>query len=344
MAFEKTVLDVDSMKQILNQYYDIMVEDVKKLNLGSANCFKIVCKTNSYFLKEFQSDFAKDDLLREAELVKYLADKGISTAKYIKTVNDAYFFEYKGHLCCLEEYIDGQTYGYDDFPNELLLELARMLGKIHNVLSEYALPVDMGKQWIDSFLVESEQHKYDKILNILEQDKYDKYYEVIKNDIIYKQQLLNKAKDFIGYFENITYKSTHGDYQGCQLICDDKHIKAVIDFSSARKLPAVWEVMRSYVQTSRYTQKNAVIDIEGFCKYVKAYMEYSPLTSNDIEAMPYVYLFQLVRSTYGYPQYLTTDSEDREGLLRFALWRTNMCREVERKAEVIVKRTRECNY
>ena len=52
-------------------------------------------------------------------------------------------------------------------------------------------------------------------------------------------------------------------------------------------------------------------------------------------AMPYVYLFQLARSKYGYPQYLNSDSEDKERLLQFAFWRTKMCREVEAKADMI---------
>jgi len=51
--------------------------------------------------------------------------------------------------------------------------------------------------------------------------------------------------------------------------------------------------------------------------------------------MPYVYLCQLARSRFGYTQYLTTDSEDRMGLLDFAFWRTAMCREVEAKAKDI---------
>mgnify|MGYP003305183290 FL=1 len=51
--------------------------------------------------------------------------------------------------------------------------------------------------------------------------------------------------------------------------------------------------------------------------------------------MPYVYLFQLARSTYGYPQYLNSDSEDKERLLQFAFWRTQMCREIEQKATSI---------
>ena len=58
-------------------------------------------------------------------------------------------------------------------------------------------------------------------------------------------------------------------------------------------------------------------------------------TKNDMIYMPYVYLFQLARSKFGYPQYLTSDSEDREGLIDFALWRTRMCREVESRADEI---------
>jgi len=80
---------------------------------------------------------------------------------------------------------------------------------------------------------------------------------------------------------------------------------------------------------------NGTIDFAAFYDYVQEYLKFSPLTKRDLIAMPYVYLFQLARSKYGYPQYLNSDSEDREGLLQFAFWRTKMCREVEKNAEAI---------
>ena len=70
-------------------------------------------------------------------------------------------------------------------------------------------------------------------------------------------------------------------------------------------------------------------------------MKYAVLSETDLKAMPYVYLFQLARSKYGYKEYLTTDSEDREGLIRFAFWRTQMCREVEAKAKEIAEKLAE---
>jgi len=93
--------------------------------------------------------------------------------------------------------------------------------------------------------------------------------------------------------------------------------------------------MRSFVQSSTECRKNANIDIMALREYVSEYMKYSKLTKNDIISMPYVYLFQLARSKYGYPQYLNSDSEDRNGLLQFAFWRTQICKEVESKAEAI---------
>lgn len=58
-------------------------------------------------------------------------------------------------------------------------------------------------------------------------------------------------------------------------------------------------------------------------------------TENDLRAMPYVYLFQLARSQYGFRQYLLTHTENADSLLRFALWRTDVCRALEKQAAEI---------
>ena len=111
-------------------------------------------------------------------------------------------------------------------------------------------------------------------------------------------------------------------------------MKAVIDFSSAAKLPAIWEIMRSYVQAGA-CQRGEAFDTADFARYVKEYMKYSPLTNRDLEAMPYVYLFQLSRSAYGYEEYLIDRTENRDALLAFAFWRTDICREIYKKADAI---------
>ncbi len=334
MALEKSSLDFDKISELLLKHYDIRVDSAEKMDFGTANCFRISSEDKLYFLKEFQSGFEIGNLIREAALVNYLYEKQIPVARFIFTNDQKEYIVYDGHLICLQEYIVGKTYGYDHFPSRLLKESSGMLAKLHNALRDYPLPTDMGEEWLDSFSSKLLANQYDKLISIAETQSEDINCAKIIADLKYKKTLAIRCEYYKTFYEGITYSPTHGDYQGCQLICGEDNIKAVIDFSSARNLPVVWEIMRAYVQSSK-SREDAKIDVCGLCEYVEEYMKYAPLTKKDLVSMPYVYLFQLARSKYGYPQYLSTDSEDREGLLKFAFWRTDICREVEKNAQTI---------
>ncbi len=335
MALEKTVLNEKTVSDLLYRYYGISSISAKKLKLGTANCFQVYDGDKYYFLKEFQSSFSENAVVQEAKLLEYLSVAGIPTTRFKKNLNNEFVINYQNHIICLEEYIEGQTYDYDDLPLESLPQVGKMLGRLHQTLKDYPLPIDMSDKWLASFSAENMIAQYDSLIKIAESQVDDKNTNQIIDDLQYKKQLAVRCEEYKKYYNGITYCSTHGDYQGCQLIFDKDEIKAVIDFSSASCLPVTWEIMRSFVQSSNYCRTNATVDIKAFCEYVREYLKFSPLTKNDMIAMPYVYLFQLARSKYGYPQYLNTDSEDREGLLQFAFWRTKMCREVEKNAESI---------
>ncbi len=336
MSLDKTVLNETSISELLLRHYGISPLSVKKLKLGTANCFQVYDGNRYYFLKEFQSDISEAEVVQEAKLLEYLSETEIPTTRFYKTHDNDFVINYQNHMICLEEYIEGQTYGYNDLPLDLLPKVGRMLGKLHQALKDYPLPLGMSEQWLDSISADSVIGKYDELIQIAEGKADADKLPQLMDDLQYKKQLAVRCEDYKKYYNGITYCSTHGDYQGCQLIWEKDEIKAVIDFSAAACLPVTWELMRSFVQSSNLCRTTATIDIAALCDYVREYMKFSPLTKNDMIAMPYVYLFQLAQSRYGYPQYLlNTDSEDREGLLRFAFWRTQMCREVERKANEI---------
>lgn len=335
MALEKSVLTDIIVSDLLMQHYGIHFVSAHKLELGTANCYRIFDGEKYYFLKEFQSSFSASDIIREAELLEFLSESDIPTTRFYKTIQNEYVIKYENHLICLEEYIEGQAYNYDNLPYHLLPQVAKMLGKLHYALRDYSLPIDMSDAWINSFSSEKVVAEYDALIEIAKNKENDKYIAQIVEDLEYKKQLAVRCENYKKYYNGITYCATHGDYQGCQMIFDGEEIKAIIDFSSASTLPVTWEIMRSYVQSSEQCRNYARVDIDGFCNYVREYMKYTRLTKADMISMPYVYLFQLARSKYGYPQYLKTDSDDKDKLLQFAFWRTEMCREVEQKAEII---------
>jgi len=86
------------------------------------------------------------------------------------------------------------------------------------------------------------------------------------------------------------------------------------------------------------TAPEAEINIDALCEYVREYLKYAPLTESDLIAMPYLYLYQLFRSRYGYTQYLITKTANCDQLIEFAFRRTAICRDIESKAERIAER------
>ena len=333
MLIEKSVFDKDNMQTFLLHEYDLHLIESRHLPFGSANCYKVICREGTYFLKEYQKEYTIKDVKRETELTKYLFSKGFPVAKFISTISGNGCTLYEGHVISMQEYLEGISY-LNDLPHELLKDSAKYLGILHFMLKDYPMESKLDEKWADSISAEAVNKKYDRLLDALEKYKCDPNYSRIKEDFLFKKELFTHIEDMKGYFKGITYTPSHGDYTSCQLICDEDHVKAVIDFTSAAKLPAVWEIMRSYIQAGACRGGKA-FDIGDFALYVKEYMKYAPLTKKDLEAMPYVYLFQLSRSAYGYEEYLIDKTENRDSLLDFAFWRTDICREIYRKADDI---------
>ena len=334
MALERSVLNEDSIRAILGNEYGLGLIEKSNLALGSANCYKVHCEEGDFFLKEYQSEFTADRVDREAKLVSYLAERNFPVAGFIKTLNAANAIVYDGHVLSVQVFVEGRTY-LNDLPHALLMKGAGYLGKLHALLKDYPMETGMDYRWASGVSSEAASKKFDALLAALSEDDTDPNRERIRGDLLFKKNLMGHIDDWKEFFRGVTFAATHGDYTACQFICEGKDIKAIIDFSSAEKLPAVWEIMRSYIQSGGISRGGTSLDIDDFVSYVREYRRYAPLTKRDLEAMPYLYLFQLTQSSYGYKEYLITKTENREALLDFAFWRTGICREIYGRAAEI---------
>ena len=139
MALEETVLDGENMTNLLKANWDISCTSYRKLAIGTANCFTVNDGSNTYFLKEYQSYIEDCDIIREAKILEKLKNCGIPSTDFIETVSGEKMVKYKGHRFVLQKYMSGQSYGYNDFPEEMLPQMAVMLAKIHIALKDMGI-------------------------------------------------------------------------------------------------------------------------------------------------------------------------------------------------------------
>ena len=98
------------------------------------------------------------------------------------------------------------------------------------------------------------------------------------------------------------------------------------------------ELIRSYSYIDK-DAKNGSFNIDTLTDYVRKFNEYVILNEYDLKCMPYLYLIQLLNSSYGYKEYI--NNKENIKFLEFAFFRTKICRFLFDNANLIPIRLRE---
>ena len=142
-------------------------------------------------------------------------------------------------------------------------------------------------------------------------------------DIMLEENNYIKEKFDFSIISKMSIMNSHGDYSVQQLIYNNEKETSVIDFESAKRLPIMWEIIRSYTYIDKDV-KNGEMNIDTFVEYVNEISKYVELNEFDLKYCAYIYLIQIVGSLYGYKQY--NENYEQTELLNFAIFRTNLCR------------------
>ena len=335
---EKTEFTEDKIKSEVKKHYGIKVNDIKVINGGSANIYKLTSnKGDKYILKEFQSKFSEKTILKEINIINFLKNKGLSVPEYVTCLDGKQYFEYNDKTVIIQKFIEGSTQGNYSGTVEQMLESAKYLGIIVNALEDYPYD-DMFDCNIEKYtsdeIIDKNIAKHESLIPLAKEDKTHGI-EIVK-DLKDKIEMLKKVKKD-GTFKKatkVTIKKTHGDYNVLQFIYNEGKIKAVIDFVNAGEMPIVWEIARSYNYIDKDC-KNGEFNIDHLVMYVNEYLKYSKLNKDDLKYLPYVYLVQVLSSTYGYKEYLKNSNVN---LLRFGKERTDICRYLIKNAKEISER------
>ena len=333
MSIERSIFNSkEEVSRFVKTKYGIVPDEVERLYGGSANCYRLTVGASCYFLKEFPRNFDKAALLREARVCQLLSEKGVPTSEFIKTLKNDDTGTYRGRVFHLQRFLDGVT--IEKLTKEQLTKSAEMLSIIHNALEEATfLKKAFREEWFDDWRREDSIEKHEEIMRGLPLSKKALVDQKrAAQACCIKINLLREYDYEHTKFKDLKKVNTHGDYNSLQLLWDKdgKDITAVVDFSNASKLPAVWEIVRSYTLGAKECENGERIDAQGLWEYIEKYLEKAELSLFDIENMIPFYYYNLLRSTYGFN--LTSKSA-----LAFALWRTRLCQYLKVNGENITQ-------
>ncbi len=326
---ENSVLTEEIIKKLLYDNYNLKVASVERINRGSANIYNI---DNKYILKEFSSDREVSSIEKEYNVIKHLDNKGLKVPTYIETKYGNPYIIYEGRIIILQVYLEGYAMPNNTGDYAKTIESATILGKLTKALEDYELDSTYNDYPSKEALEEGIVKLSDLINKIKDDNPYkDKIISDLKRRIEISKELLDFNFEDI---KKVTLKICHGDYSVQQLIYNDNEETAIIDFETVRKMPIDWEIIRSYSYIDKEC-KDGVFNLNTFIDYVKEVKKYIKLTKKDLKYMPYIYIFQLVSSTFGYKQY--NNDYSKTSLLDFAFFRTNLCNYLYDNLELISK-------
>lgn len=343
MGIQMSNLNFSKINNILLNDYNIVPKYISEINRGTANIFKVTTNENQYILKEFSENRSVQSIEKELNIINYLATKNINVPQYIKTNNNKYYLENDNRIVISQKFVDGYTMENNSVDNyDKIIESATILGKITKELKDYPeldeggfIQKNLSKESLNTGIGKMKQ----LIKNLNSDNPYkDKIRQDLNDKINIAEELL-KTFDF-NIINKLTVTNAHGDYSIQQLIYNDKKGTTVIDFETAKKLPIVWEVMRSYSYIDKEA-KDGNLNIDTLANYFREFCKYVPLNNYDLEYASYIYLLQLSNSVFGYKEY--NDDYTQNKLLKFAFFRTNLCRYLYKNSEKISAKLLEIN-
>lgn len=335
MGIQASNLNYEKINELLKKEYGIISEKIEEINRGTANIFKIIAQGKQYILKEFSLKRSIKSILKEINIINFLKERNIKVPNYIKTCNGNFYIQNEDRIIILQEFVDGYTMENNTVDEyNKIIESATILGKITKELMNYTKLGDEGiiEKNFSKNTLENGINKIKQLIHEIKDDNPNK--DRIISDLELKLKIAEELYMNFNFdsIKKMTITNAHGDYSIQQLIYNDKLGTTVIDFETAKSLPIVWEIIRSYSYIDKEA-KDGCFNVKTLVEYFKEFSKYVKLNEYDLKYAPYLYLLQLIGSVFGYKEY--NNDFEQVGLLEFAFFRTKLCKYLYENLEYI---------
>ncbi|MDO4385178.1 MAG: phosphotransferase [Clostridia bacterium] len=280
---------------LLKEQYGLHLIDMRKSSIGAgSDTWFLTCEEGAYVLK-FPAASSINHPESEPALCAFLRTHGIPACKFLTNrLGSALSQDADGRVFTVQERFAGVTPEWNTASDALLLESAELLGKIHQVLRAYPpLPEGIGAGFFRYMTPARARESYQRSLAIaLRQGDAQS-----ASELRWRMEWVERmpAPDFD--LSRLTLRNTHGDYFISQFLCEDGHLTAVIDWTTACVHPVVWEIMRSFVYAAPECGEGT-IDPARLAQYVRAYRRCGTLNDYDLQCLERLYFYQIAVCDY----------------------------------------------
>lgn len=280
----KFMISIDEIEHnILNQFniYNADISQVKVKNTDKQRAvFKICCDKGTYCLKKVY--YCKEDLLFIYSVVEWIYRNGINTARFIKSVNNTRYVEYKDMLFILTPWIDGQKFDYDCHNN--IIKAAHFLGNFHNVTKNF-FPIDGSSTRYNYSNLYSSLYKHMSQLKqccIRAQQINDEYSNIFLD---YYETYMNIGEKCLEISSNInddelSRSVCHGDYVNKNIIINENKELCIIDFDKSAFNFCADDI--AYFLRRVLKRENTKWDINLAETFLQEYNTFNKLNADDI--------------------------------------------------------------
>ena len=167
MGIQKSNLNEQIIKDLINKNYGIEIMKIEKINSGTANIFKIKSNDKVYILKEFSEGRTEESVMKETNIINFLKERKINVPVYIKSKQNSFYIKFENGIIILQECIDGYTMENNTGDYQKTIESVKVLGKMIIALKDYEGLEEDGiiEKWFSKESLENGIIKMEDLIN-----------------------------------------------------------------------------------------------------------------------------------------------------------------------------------
>lgn len=259
-----------------------------------------------YFVKLYKH-YTESKVVISHALIKHLTQKGVSSYEFVENKYGSTSTKADNHPFEISVFITDVQNGINfDISETLVKEMAQGLADYHLTVSDITLPIDFVNVFDPQNTKKDFLHIKEKIIQIGVLDDFDR---LCMEMLDLKLRLIEEIPTFLINIklDKFPILVNHGDFlTGNCLFNNNQKIKYIIDFEHIVNTYRIWDLIKMSAFLSRKNKHEIFhseisIDLLAYC--LKQYHHKNPLTLEEIEALPSLYVTASVLSDfvlYGY--------------------------------------------